>query len=414
MATSRTATAARRLAHIRLLSTSAAPALKPVYIVAAARTPVGSFHGALSTVPATELGAAAVRGALAQAKVDPNQVEEVYMGMVLQANAGQAPARQVALKAGCPDTTEATTINKVCASGMKAAMLAAQNIQTGQRHLMVAGGMESMSQAPMYVTKKPATFGHGQLLDALVRDGLSDAYNGSAMGVCGDKTAKDHNISREAQDEYAIGSYKKAADAWASGKFKAEVVPFTLKDKKGKETVVNEDEEFRNVKLEKIPTLRPVFAKDGTITAANASTLNDGASALVLASQEKVDELKLKPLARIVSFADAACKPIDFPIAPAKAIPMALDKAGLSVGDVAKFEINEAFAAVAIVNKMLLDIPADKLNVNGGAVALGHALGSSGSRIIVSLLHDLKSGEFGVAGVCNGGGAASAIVVEKM
>ncbi|ORY78068.1 thiolase [Leucosporidium creatinivorum] len=407
--------AARRLAHIRLASTSASTStLPPVYIVGASRTPVGSFQGSLSKVPAVQLGVAAVTGALKASGVKPDQVEDVYYGQVLQAGVGQAPARQVTLGAGCPESTEATTINKVCASGMKAVMLAAQNIQTGQRGVMVAGGMESMSLAPFYFPRSPATFGNVSAEDAIVKDGLLEVYNKFPMGNCGEKTAKDLNITREEQDAYAIASYKKAAAAWAAKAFEAEIAPVTIADKRKGDVVIVEDEEFKKVKLDKIPSLRPVFQKDGTITAANASTLNDGASALVLASQEKVDELSLKPLARIVSFADAACAPIDFPIAPAHAVPLALKKAGLSIDQIAKFEINEAFSAVAIANQRLLKIPEDKLNVNGGAVALGHALGSSGSRIIVTLVHLLKKGEFGVAAVCNGGGGASAIVVERV
>ncbi|GAA5977192.1 hypothetical protein JCM21900_005110 [Sporobolomyces salmonicolor] len=297
---------------------------------------------------------------------------------------------------------------------MKAVMLASQNIQTGQRELMVAGGMESMSNAPFYLPRTPATFGHFQALDAISKDGLTDVYGDYPMGICAEETAKKHQITREDQDHYCLESYRKAADAWKAGAFSAEIAPVTLSNPRTGDVVISEDEEFKKIKAEKVPSLKPVFKKDGTVTAANASNLNDGASALILASQEKVSELGLKPLAKVVAFADAACAPIDFPIAPTHAIPAALKKAGLTMDQIAKFEVNEAFSAVAIANQKLLNIPTEKLNVNGGAVALGHALGSSGSRIIVTLIHLLKSGEYGVAGVCNGGGGASAIVVQRL
>ncbi|KAM0786861.1 hypothetical protein ACM66B_002287 [Microbotryomycetes sp. NB124-2] len=389
-------------------------ALPPVYIVSAQRTPVGSFQGALAKASAVQLGVTAVQGALAKANVDPKQVEEIYFGNVLQGGVGQSPARQVALGAGCSNETEATTINKVCASGMKATMLAAQNIQTGQRSLMVSGGMESMSNAPMYYPRTPATFGHVTVIDAITKDGLEDVYSNRPMGACTEETAKEHGQTREQNDEYALNSYKKAADAWAAGKFTEEISPVTLKDARKGDTVISEDEEYKKILPNKVPSLRPVFAKDGVITAANASNLNDGASALVLASEEKVQELGLKPIARIVSFADAARDPTHFGIAPALAIPLALKRAGLEIDQIAKFEVNEAFSAVALANQKILNIPSEKLNVNGGAVALGHALGSSGSRIIVTLIHLLQKGEFGVAGVCNGGGGGSAIVVERL
>ncbi|TNY19355.1 Thiolase, N-terminal domain-containing protein [Rhodotorula diobovata] len=407
------ASATRRLAHIRMSSSSAPAGLREVFIVGAARTPVGSFQGALKGASAVQLGVAAVKGVLSQSKVPADQVEDLYFGQVLQGGSGQSPARQVVLGAGMPESTEATTVNKVCASGMKAVMLASQNIQTGQRDLMVAGGMESMSNAPFYMPRTPATFGHVQALDAIVKDGLTDVYGDYPMGNCAEETAKKHQITREDQDKYCLESYRKAADAWKAGAFKNEIAPVTLSTRAG-DVVISEDEEYKKIKPEKVGSLKPVFKKDGTVTAANASNLNDGASALVLASQDKVSELGLTPLAKIVSFADAACAPIDFPIAPAKAIPVALKRAGITIDQVAKFEVNEAFSAVAIANQKILDIPTEKLNVSGGAVALGHALGSSGSRIIVTLVHLLQPGEYGVAGVCNGGGGASAIVVQRV
>nr|AZP27605.1 acetyl-CoA C-acetyltransferase [Sporobolomyces pararoseus] len=410
-----TATAVRRLSHIRMSSSTATTSgLREVFIVGASRTPVGSFQGVLAKVPATQLGVAAVKGVLAQSNVKPDQVEDLYFGQVLQGGAGQSPARQVVIGAGLPESTEATTINKVCASGMKAVMLASQNIQTGQRDLMIAGGMESMSGAPFYIPRTPATFGHYQAQDAVVKDGLTDVYGDYPMGICAEETAKKHSITREDQDNYCLDSYRKAAEAWKAGAFKDEIAPVTIPNARTGDVVISEDEEYKKVKTDKVPSLKPVFKKDGTITAANASTLNDGASALLLASQEKVNELGLKPLAKVISFADAACAPIDFPVAPARAIPLALKRAGISIDQVAKFEVNEAFSAVAIANQKILNIPTEKLNVNGGAVALGHALGSSGSRIIVTLVHLLKSGEYGVAGVCNGGGGASAIVVQRL
>ncbi|BGP17656.1 hypothetical protein JCM10213_004640 [Rhodosporidiobolus nylandii] len=407
-------TAARRLAHIRMSSSTAQSGLRDVFIVGAARTPVGSFQGQLSKASAVQLGVAAVKGVLAQANVKPEQVEDLYFGQVLQGGAGQSPARQVVIGAGLPETTEATTVNKVCASGMKAVMLASQNIQTGQRELMIAGGMESMSNAPFYFPRQPPTFGHVSALDAIVKDGLTDVYGDYPMGNCAEETAKKHEITREDQDAFCLESYRKAADAWKAGAFKNEIAPVTLSNPRTGDVIVEEDEEYKKIKPEKVASLRPVFKKDGTVTAANASNLNDGASALVLASQEKVSELGLKPLAKVVSFADAACAPIDFPIAPAHAIPAALKRAGLAIDQIAKFEVNEAFSAVALANQKLLNIPTEKLNVNGGAVALGHALGSSGSRIIVTLVHLLQPGEYGVAGVCNGGGGASAIVVQRL
>lgn len=385
--------------------------INDVFIVSAARTPIGSFNGVLKKATAPELGVVAVKAAIERAGLKPDQIEEVYMGNVLQGNVGQAPARQVALKAGCPDSTEATTINKVCASGMKAISLAAQNIMLGQRGVMVAGGMESMSNAPYYLPRGN-TYGHVQALDSIVKDGLHDVYNQVAMGNCAENTAKKLSITREQQDAFAIESYRRSAEAWKTNAFANEIAPVTISDKKG-DVTVSEDEEYKNVKLEKIPSLRPVFDKNGTITAANASTLNDGASAVVLASEAEVKKLGVKPLAKIVAFADAACAPIDFPIAPAYAIPKALERAGLTKDDISLFEINEAFSAVALANNQMLGLDASKVNVLGGGVSLGHPIGSSGARIVVTLAHALKPGQYGCAGVCNGGGGASAIIIKR-
>ncbi|EPQ29831.1 uncharacterized protein PFL1_02504 [Pseudozyma flocculosa PF-1] len=386
--------------------------INDVYILSAARTPVGSFNGSLKKLTAPQLGVTAAKAAIERAGLKPEQIEDCYFGNVLQGNVGQSPARQVALGAGCPDTTEATTINKVCASGMKAITLAAQNIALGQRNVMIAGGMESMSNAPYYLPRG-TSFGHVQAADAIVKDGLHDVYNQVAMGNCAENTAKNLSITREAQDAYAIESYKRSADAWKAGAFKDEIVPVTIADRKG-DVVVAEDEEYKNVKLDKIPTLRPVFDKNGTVTAANASTLNDGASAVVLASKAETEKLGVKPLAQIISYADAACAPIDFPIAPAKAIPIALERAGITKDDVSLFEINEAFSAVALANNQILGLDASKVNVLGGGVSLGHPIGSSGARIVVTLAHALKPGQYGCAGVCNGGGGASAIVIKRL
>ncbi|CAO3698635.1 unnamed protein product [Rhizopus stolonifer] len=382
-----------------------------VVIASAVRTPVGCFNGSLKSFSATQLGSIVARAAIERAGISPQDVEEAYFGNVLQANLGQSPARQAILGAGCPDTTEATTINKVCSSGMKSVMLATQAIKNGDRQVMVAGGMESMSNAPFYAPRN-AAYGHQQLNDSIIKDGLWDAYNNIHMGSCAENTATNYNISREEQDEHAIESYKRAAKAWENGIFENEIVAVTLKTKKG-ETVIKVDEEFRNVKYDKIKSLRPVFKKDGTVTAANASTLNDGASALVLMSRAKADALGVKPLARIISYADAATAPIDFTIAPSKALPIALEKAGLTTDDISKFELNEAFSVVARVNEKIMKLDPSKVNVAGGAVALGHAIGSSGARILVTLTHLLKSGEYGAAGVCNGGGAASSIIIQR-
>lgn len=366
----------------------------------------------MKKVSATDLGVVAAKAAIERANLKPDQIEDAYFGSVLQGSLGQAPARQVVLGSGCPTSTEATTINKVCASGMKAITLAAQNIMLGQRSIMLAGGMESMSNAPFYQARQLPVLGHAQLQDAIMKDGLTDVQGGYPMGNCAENTAKKHELTREAQDAYAIESYKRAAEAWKNGAFANEVTPVTIKDKKG-DVVVSEDEEYKNIKLDKVAGLRPVFDKNGTVTAANASTINDGASAVILASKAAADKAGVKPLARIISFADAACDPIDFPIAPARAIPIALERAGLKTSDIALWEINEAFAAVALANNKLLDLDASKVNINGGGVSLGHPIGSSGCRIVVTLAHALKPGQYGCAGVCNGGGGATAIVIKR-
>jgi len=392
--------------------------MKEVYIVSAVRTPLGSFGGKLSSLTAVELGSIAIKGALQQAGVDPSEVQEVIMGNVISSNLGQAPARQAAIGAGLGYNVPCTTVNKVCASGMKAVMFAAQSIMTGQNDLVVAGGMESMSNVPFYIPKGRFgyKYGNAELVDGLVKDGLFEAYYKFPMGNCADNTAKEMNISREEQDAYAIQSYTRSAESWKSGAFKDEVIPVEIAGRKGETIIIDEDEEFKNVMFDKIPSLRPVFDKDGTVTAANASTMNDGASALVLASKEKVEELGLTPIAKIRGFADAAQDPLWFTTAPALAIPKAIKNAGLTAGEVDFYEINEAFAAVAIANQRELHLDNDKLNVFGGAVSLGHPLGASGARIITTLCSvlDQKKGKIGVAGICNGGGGASAIVIEKL
>ncbi len=392
--------------------------MKEVYIVSAVRTPLGSFGGKLSSLTAVELGSIAIKGALQKAGVDPSEVQEVIMGNVISSNLGQAPARQAAIGAGLGYNVPCTTVNKVCASGMKAVMFAAQSIMTGQNDLVVAGGMESMSNVPFYIPKGRFgyKYGNAELVDGLVKDGLFEAYYKFPMGNCADNTAKEMNISREEQDAYAIQSYTRSAESWKSGAFKDEVIPVEIAGRKGETIIIDEDEEFKNVMFDKIPSLRPVFDKDGTVTAANASTMNDGASALVLASKEKVEELGLTPIAKIRGFADAAQDPLWFTTAPALAIPKAIKNAGLTAGEVDFYEINEAFAAVAIANQRELLLDNDKLNVFGGAVSLGHPLGASGARIITTLCSvlDQKKGKIGVAGICNGGGGASAIVIEKL
>lgn len=392
--------------------------MKEVFIVSAVRTPMGSFLGSLATVPATKLGAVAVKGALDKINLDPMQVQEIYMGNVLQAGEGQAPARQVALGAGLSNETPSTTVNKVCASGMKAVTMAAQAIKAGDAEVIVAGGMENMSSVPHYYNARNATkLGDVKMQDGMVLDGLTDVYNKVHMGVCAEKCATDYSISREDQDNFAIESYTRAAKAWSEGRFADEVVPVEIPQRKGEPIVFAEDEEYKAVNFDRIPTLPTVFKKEeGTVTAANASTLNDGASALILVSKEKMEELGLKPLARIVSYADAAQAPEDFTTAPSKALPIALKKAGLALTDIDFFEFNEAFSVVGLANNKILGLDASKVNVNGGAVAIGHPLGSSGSRIIVTLINVLKqnNGKYGAAAICNGGGGASAIVIENI
>jgi acetyl-CoA C-acetyltransferase len=392
--------------------------MKEVYVISAVRTPIGSFGGSLSSLTAVELGAIAFKGAIQKAGVDPKLVQEVFVGNVISAGLKQAPATQVAVGAGLGYNIPCTLINKVCASGMKAVMVGAQSIMLGHNDVVVAGGMESMSNIPYYLMKARAgyKFGNGELLDGLTYDGLTDVYNHCAMGVCADNTAKEMKISRQDQDNYAINSYKRSAAAWAAGKFKDEIVGVEMTDKKGNKTMFVEDEEYKNVNFEKVPALKPVFTKEGTVTAANASTLNDGASALVLMSKEKANELGLKPIAKILGFADAAHDPMWFTTAPSLAIPKAMKLAGVTAKDISYYEINEAFSAVAIANNIKLELDPEKVNVNGGAVALGHPLGSSGSRITTTLINVLKQNKssIGVAGICNGGGGASAIVIENM
>ena len=389
---------------------------KRVVIVSAVRTPIGSFMGGLSTVTAPRLGAVAIKGALDKIKLDPNLIDEVFMGNVIQAGEGQAPARQAAIFAGLPNSVACTTINKVCASGMKAVMLGAQAIQCVDAEIVVAGGMENMSLIPHYMHLRNGTkFGPATMIDGMQKDGLTDAYDNSAMGVCADLCAAEYNITREDQDNFAIQSYERSAKAWDSGKFDNEVLPVAVPQRKGDPIIISKDEEFTNVKLDKIPSLSPVFTKDGTVTAANASTINDGAAAVILMSEEKAIALGLKPLAYIKSYADYAQEPKWFTTSPAKALPKALKKAGLSIDDVDYFEFNEAFAVVGLANAKILELEDDKINVNGGAVSLGHPLGCSGTRIIVTLLNVLEqnNGKIGAAAICNGGGGASAIVIER-
>ncbi|MGL6128289.1 acetyl-CoA C-acyltransferase [Chryseobacterium artocarpi] len=392
--------------------------MKEVFIVSAVRTPMGSFMGSLSTVPATKLGATAVKGALDKIGLDPANVQEIYMGNVLQAGEGQAPARQVALGAGLSVNTPSTTVNKVCASGMKAVTMAVQAIKAGDAEVIVAGGMENMSLVPHYYNARVATkLGDIKMQDGMVLDGLTDVYNKVHMGVCAEKCAVDYSITREDQDNFAIESYKRSAKAWSEGKFTEEIVPVSIPQRKGEPVIFAEDEEYKAVNFDRISTLPTVFKKEeGTVTAANASTLNDGASALILVSKEKMEELGLKPLAKIVSYADAAQEPENFTTAPAKALPIALKKAGLEISDIDFFEFNEAFSVVGLANNKILGLDASKVNVNGGAVALGHPLGSSGSRIIVTLINVLKqnNAKYGAAAICNGGGGASAIVIENI
>jgi len=388
-----------------------------VYIVSAARTPMGSFLGSLSSVPATKLGSTAISGALEMAGLDPKEIEEVYMGNVLQAGVGQAPARQAALGAGILDSVPCTTVNKVCASGMKAISLARATITMGDAEIAVAGGMENMSQVPHYLDgRKGSKFGDIKVRDGMVLDGLTDVYNKTHMGNCAEMCAKEHKITREEQDAFAVQSYERAAAAWESGAFSSETVSVQIPQRKGDPIVFAKDEEYKNVKMDRISSLRPAFDKEGTITAANASTLNDGASALILASEEAVERHGLKPIAKILGIADAAQAPEWFTTSPSLAIPVALERAGLKSEEIDLWELNEAFSVVGIVNNRLLGLNPENVNVNGGAVALGHPLGSSGSRIVVTLAHALKARglKYGAAGICNGGGGASAIVIEAV
>jgi len=392
--------------------------MNEVFIVSAVRTPIGSFGGSLSSIPATKLGSIAIKGALEKAGLPASEVNEVLMGNVVSANLGQAPARQASLGAGISANVPCTTVNKVCASGMKSVMLGAQSIMIGQNDVVVAGGMESMSNIPYYVPRARFgyKYGNGELLDGLQKDGLWEVYNDFAMGNCGDHTAREKNISREEQDEYAINSYKRSAKAWQDNQFTDEIIPVEVPQRKGDSKIVAEDEEYKNVNFDKIPALRPVFSKEGTVTAANASTINDGASALVLVSKAKLDELGLKPLAKIIGFADAAQDPLWFTTSPALAMPKAIANAGLSQDDIDYYEINEAFSVVALANNKELGLDPERVNVFGGAVSLGHPLGASGARIITTLNNVLhkKQGKYGVAGICNGGGGASAIVIERI
>jgi len=389
---------------------------KEVVIVSAARTPIGSFLGALSTIPAPKLGAIAIKGALDKINLKPELVQEVLMGNVVQAGTGQAPARQAALSAGIPDTVPCSTINKVCASGMKTVMQAAQAIALGDADIIVAGGMENMSLIPHYFHARSATkFGSASLIDGMQKDGLVDVYSQEAMGVCADACATEYAFSREDQDAYAIQSYKRSAAAWEAGKFNNEIVPVAVPQRRGEDIIVVEDEEFKNVRMDKIPTLRAAFSKNGTVTAANASTINDGAGAMVLMSKEKANNLGLKALAIIKGYADAAHEPKWFTTAPAKALPKALDRAGISLKDVDFFEFNEAFSVVGLANMKLLGLNDSNVNVNGGAVSLGHPLGCSGVRILITLLNVLEqnNAKIGAAAICNGGGGASALILER-
>lgn len=391
--------------------------MKEVVIVSVARTPIGSFLGSLSSIPAPKLGAIAIKGALNKINLDPNLVDEVLMGNVVSAGLGQAPARQAAIFAGLPNTVPCTTINKVCASGMKAIMIASQAIKSGDAEIVVAGGMESMSNIPHYLAGRKATkLGNLNVNDGLLVDGLTDVYDQKHMGTCGDLCATEYDFSREDQDNFAIGSYTKSAKAWSNGNFANEVVPVEIPQRRGEPIIFSEDEEYKNVKMDKIPNLRPVFSKDGTITAANASTLNDGAAALVLMSADKAKELNLKPIAKIKGYGDAAQEPKWFTTAPAKALPKALDNAGVSQNDVDYFEFNEAFSVVGLANIKILGLNPDKVNVNGGAVSLGHPLGMSGARIVIALTSVLEqnNAKIGAAAICNGGGGASAIIIERM
>ncbi len=391
--------------------------MKEVVIVSVARTPIGSFMGSLSSIPAPKLGAIAIKGALEKINLNPEMVEEVYMGNVVSAGLGQAPARQAAIFAGIPNTVPCTTINKVCSSGMKAIMLAAQTIALGDADIVVAGGMENMSSIPHYqYARKGAKFGSIKMEDGMQKDGLIDAYQQVAMGVCADECAIEYNFSRENQDDFAIKSYNRSAKAWKEGKYDDEIVPVEIPQRRGEPIIFSEDEEYKNVRIDKIPALRAAFTKNGTVTAANASTINDGGAALVLMSSEKAKKLNITPLAKIRAYADAAHQPEWFTTAPAKALPKALSKANISIDKVDYFELNEAFAVVGLANTKILGINPNKVNVNGGAVSLGHPLGVSGARIVIALTSILKqnNAKIGAAGICNGGGGASAMVIERV
>lgn len=391
--------------------------MKDVVIVSAVRTPIGGFLGSLSSLSATDLGSIAIKGALEKINLDPAEVQEVLMGNVLQANVGQAPARQAAMGAGIPNNVPATTVNKVCSSGMKAIMQAAQAIKAGDAEVVVAGGMESMSNVPHYLDgRNGVKLGDIKAKDGLLRDGLIDIYNKVHMGNCAELCAKDMNFSREDQDNFALESYRRSADSWENGRFNDEVIPVAVPQRKGDPIMVERDEDVFKVNHAKVPTLRPVFDKEGTVTAANASNINDGAAAMILMSAEKAESLGLKPLAKISSYADAAHEPEWFTTAPAKALPKALAKAGISKDDVDAYELNEAFSVVGLANIQLLEIDAAKTNINGGSVSMGHPLGASGARIMITLINVLKQqgGKYGAAGICNGGGGASAMVIENM
>lgn len=389
-----------------------------VYIVAAVRTPMGSFNGMLSGISAPKLGSVAIKGALSKSGLNPSDVDEVYFGNVLQAGVGQAPARQAAILAGLPESTPCTTVNKVCASGMKSISLGASSIMLGHNDIVVTGGMENMSQVPHYLPNSRTGYKYGDFkaIDGLAYDGLRDVYNEYMMGTAADLTAKKFDISREEQDNFAINSYKQSAKSWTSGKFNDEVIPVPIPQRKGDPIMMTEDEEYKNVNFDKIPNLRPVFEKDGSVTAANASTINDGAACVILVSEKKLKELGLEPMAEVLSFADAAHQPELYTTAPSVALPIALERAGCSINDVDAFELNEAFSVVGLVNNKLLNLDASKVNINGGAVSMGHPLGASGARIVVTLLHVLKqnSGSLGAAAICNGGGGASAMVIKNI
>ena len=392
--------------------------MKEVVIVEAIRTPIGSFGGNFSNLSATKLGACAIKGVIRKSGINKDLVDEVFMGNVLQANLGQAPARQSAILAGLSETIPCTTINKVCSSGMKAIIIGVQSILSGDNEIIIAGGMENMSMVPHYLEKSRVgqKLGDMKVVDGLVKDGLTDVYKKTHMGLCAETCAEEMNFTREEQDNFAISSYKKSAIAWDNGLFTEEIIPVNIPQRKGDDLIIDTDEEYTKVKLDKIPKLRPVFKKDGTITAANASTINDGASALLIMSFDKAKELGLKPIAKIISYADAAQEPEWFTTAPAKAIPIALAKASLKIKDIDLFELNEAFSVVGLANIKKLNIDPDKVNINGGAVSLGHPLGSSGSRIVVTLIHALKHKKlrYGAAGICNGGGGASSLIIESL